>query len=462
MEPYNNEKNLSRDLQNRHIQLIALGGAIGVGLFLGSATAIKTAGPGIILSYILGGIVGFFVLRALGEMAVEYPLSGSFSAYAHTFIGPKAGYFVGWTYWYQMTVTCMCEITAVGVYTHFWFPEIPQWIPALAALFIMTAVNLSAVKLYGEFEFWFALVKVLTIVVMIIMGGIIIIFGVGNNGVPVGLSNLWSHGGFAPMGIQGILSAFVMVLFAYMGIEAIGVTAGEAKNPKKTLPAAISKVFWRILIFYVGSMLVILSLYPWNQFGSLGSPFVLIFDRLGIRTAAGIINFVVLTAALSSCNVGIYAGGRMLYDMANRGKAPSFMQKINSNQVPLNGILTTVAVALIGVIFNYLVPGKAFTYVTSLTVIGGLFTWLMIVLTSKNFRQRLTKEEIGRLQYPMPFYPYSNWLVITFLITVTGMMAIDSEMRLALYVAPFWFGLLYLTFHLLPHRTKQTHKLMDF
>jgi L-asparagine transporter-like permease len=455
------EEKLARGLQDRHIQLIALGGAIGVGLFLGSASAIKMAGPGIILSYILGGIVGFFVLRALGEIAVEYPMAGSFSAYAHTFIGLKSGYFVGWTYWYQMTVTCMCEITAVGVYMKYWFPDVEQWITALAALFIMTLVNIIAVKVYGEFEFWFALIKVVTIVAMIIMGGIIIVFGLGNNGIPVGISNLWSNGGFLPMGIQGVLTAFVMVLFAYMGIEAIGVTAGEVKDPEKTLPLAINKVFWWILIFYVGSMFIIMSLYPWNQLGSIGSPFVLIFDRLGIRAAAGIINFVVLTAALSSCNVGIYAGARMLYGLSIRREAPMYLKKVNGNQVPVHGVLTTVGVALIGVIFNYLVPGKAFTYVTSLTVIGGLFIWAMIVVTNRKFRQNLSKEAVGRLKYPMHFYPYGNVLVLAFLAAVVIMMAVDEEMRLALYVAPFWFGMLFGTFKMFIEKAEQAGKVVD-
>lgn len=442
------EETLARGLKDRHIQLIALGGAIGVGLFLGSAAAIKMAGPGIILSYILGGIVGFFVLRALGEIAAEYPLAGSFSTYAYTFVGPKAGYFVGWTYWYQMTVTCMCEITAVGVYMKYWFPDIEQWIIALAALVFMTLVNIIAVKVYGEFEFWFALVKVVTIIAMILLGGFIILFGLGNNGIPVGISNLWSNGGFLPMGIQGVLSAFVMVLFAYMGIEAIGVTAGEAKHPEKTLPSAINKVFWRILIFYVGAMSVILALFPWNQLGSIGSPFVLIFDRLGIQAAAGIINFVVLTAALSSCNVGIYAGARMLYGLSIRQEAPVYLKKVNRSQAPVNGVLTTVVVALIGVVFNYVVPGKAFTYVTSLTVIGGLFIWGMIVVTNWKFRQGLSKEAVAGLKYAMPFYPYGNVLVLAFLAAVVIMMVVDDEMSIALYVAPIWFGLLFITFKL--------------
>ena len=292
------EENLERGLKERHIQLIALGGAIGVGLFLGSATAIKTAGPALLLSYIIGGLFILFIMRSLGELAVAYPVSGSFSAYANKFIGPLAGYITGWTYWFMWVVTCMAEITAVGVYVQFWFPDVPQWIPAMLALVAMTIVNVVAVSAFGEFEFWFAMIKIITILVMIVVGAMMIFFGLGNDGIPTGLTNLVTNGGFMPMGVEGVVMSLVMVMFAYLGIELVGVAAGEASNPEKTIPAAIDKVFWRILVFYVGALIVIMSLYPWNQLGTIGSPFVFTFKKLGIAAAAGIINFVVLTAAL--------------------------------------------------------------------------------------------------------------------------------------------------------------------
>lgn len=226
-------ENLERGLEERHIQLIALGGAIGVGLFLGSATTIQAAGPAILLVYTISGLAMFVIMRALGEIATSYPVSGSFSAYANEFIGPLAGYMTGWTYWFMWIVTCMAEITAVGVYVKFWIPTMPQWIPALAALVVMTCVNLIAVKAYGEFEFWFALIKVVTIIAMIVMGLLMIIFGIGNAGKPVGISNLWTHGGFFPKGIWGPVVSVTMVMFAYLGTELIGVTAGEAKTLRK-------------------------------------------------------------------------------------------------------------------------------------------------------------------------------------------------------------------------------------
>ena len=432
-------EDLHRGLEERHIQLIALGGAIGVGLFLGSATAIKTAGPALMLSYFVAGIVMFYIMRALGEVAVAYPVSGSFSAYANIFLGPMAGYITGWTYWFMWVVTC---ITAVGVYVHFWLPELPQWIPALLALICMTTVNLIAVAAYGEFEFWFALIKVITILAMIVAGLAMIIFGLGNGGVAIGISNLWSHGGFFAMGLDGIALSLVMVMFAYLGIELVGVTAGEAKNPEKTLPAAIDKVFWRILIFYVGALFVIMSLYPWNQIGTIGSPFVLTFEKLGIRAAAGIINFVVLTAALSSCNSGIFSTGRMLYNLSLQGKAPAMFGKLNNRHVPTNGILISAVFLLIGVVLNYIVPAKVFTYVTSVATFGAIWVWAIILLVQMKFREKLSPEEVSALKYPMPHYPTANWISLAFLAVVVVIMLFDPDTRVALYIAPIWFGLI--------------------
>ena len=301
-----NNQELHRGLEERHITLMSLGACIGVGLFLGSAQTIELAGPAILIAYVIAGAMMFIIMRALGEMAIQNPVAGSFSRYAQEYLGPLAGFLTGWNYWFLWVVTCMAEITAVGVYMDLWFPDVPRWIWALAALVIMTLVNLITVKAYGEFEFWFALIKIVAIIAMIVIGLMIILFGFGNGGIATGISNLWKHGGFAPNGIKGILMSLQMVMFAYLGIEMLGVTAGEAKNPEKTISRAVNSVFWRILIFYVGALFVIMSIYPWNEIGTSGSPFVMTFEKIGIRQAAGIINFVVLTAALSSCNSGIF------------------------------------------------------------------------------------------------------------------------------------------------------------
>lgn len=452
-----NNEGLHRGLQERHIQLIALGGAIGVGLFLGSATAIKTAGPALMLSYFVGGLAIFVIMRALGELAVAYPVAGSFSTYAYNFLGPLPGYITGWTYWFMWVVTCMAEITAAGIYMTYWFPGTPQWAWALAALTIMTLVNLINVAAYGEFEFWFALIKVVTIILMIIVGLGMIIFGIGNQGVPIGISNLWTHGGFFAKGFSGPALALVMVAFAYLGIELIGVTAGEAQNPEKTIPSAIDKVFWRILIFYVGALFVIMSLFPWNEIGTKGSPFVITFDKIGIPAAAGIINFVVLTAALSSCNSGIFSTGRMLYNLALQRKAPATFGKLSRTSVPVNGIIVSAAFLLIGVVLNYLVPARVFEYVTSVATIGAIWIWAVILLSQISYRKSLSQDEIARLKYPMPLWPIASYLALAFLALVLVMMAFSEGTRVALYVGPVWFGLLIASYYGLGfHREERT------
>jgi len=443
------QEGLHRGLEERHIQLIALGGAIGVGLFLGSSTAIKTAGPALMLSYFVGGLVIFAIMRALGELAVSYPVSGSFGAYAHTFMGPLPGYITSWTYWFMWVVTCMAEITAAGIYMTYWFPGTPQWAWAFAALLLMTLANLISVKYYGEFEFWFALIKVVTILLMIVVGGAMIFFGIGNHGVPVGISNLYKHGGFFAKGFSGPALALVMVAFAYLGIELIGVTAGEAKNPEKTIPAAIDKVFWRILIFYIGALFVIMSLFPWNEIDpAKGSPFVITFTKVGIPAAAGIINFVVLTAALSSCNSGIFSTGRMLYTLALQKKAPSFFAKLSKNGVPVNGIIVSAAFLSIGVILNYVVPAKVFEYVTSVATIGAIWVWAVILLSQLSYRKSLSPEEVAKLKYPMPLWPLASYLSLAFLVLVVVMMAFSEGTRVALYVGPFWFGIVIVSYYL--------------
>ena len=429
---------LQRGLEQRHITLMSLGAAIGVGLFLGSATAIQLAGPAILISYVVGGMAIFIIMRALGEMAVHNPVSGSFSRYAKDYLGPLAGYITGWNYWFLWVVTCMAEITAVGVYMQMWYPGTAPWIWALSALIIMTLVNLIAVKAYGEFEFWFALIKIIAILAMIFVGLGVILFGLGNGGIAVGISNLWSNGGFAPNGVTGIFMSLQMVMFAYLGVEMIGVTAGEAKNPKTVIPRAIDTVFWRILLFYVGALFVIMSIYPWNEIGNNGSPFVLMFEKIGIGPAAGIINFVVLTAALSSCNSGIFSTGRMLFNLAQQKQAPNSFAKISKSGVPSKAIIFSAFLLLVGVVLNYLVPEKVFIWVTSISTFGAVWTWGIILLSQLKFRKTLTKGEVSRLSYKALFYPVGSYLALAFLLLVLGLMAYFPDTRIALIVGPIW------------------------
>ncbi|MEW5322058.1 amino acid permease [Geobacillus thermoleovorans] len=432
---------LHRGLEERHISLMSLGAAIGVGLFLGSASAIEMAGPAILLGYAVSGAIMFFIMRALGEMAVEHPVAGSFSRYAYQYLGPLAGYLTGWNYWFLWVVTCIAEITAVGIYMQFWFPDTPRWVWALAALVLMTFINFLAVKAYGEFEFWFALIKIVTIVAMIIIGLGMILFGIGNGGVATGIHNLWKHGGFFPHGISGVLMSLQMVMFAYLGIEMIGVTAGEVKNPQKSLTKAINSVFWRILIFYVGALFVIMSIYPWNEIGEKGSPFVLTFEKIGIHAAAGIINFVVLTAALSSCNSGIFSTSRMLFNLAEQQEAPSAFGRLTKRGIPGSALIATALVMLVGVYLNY-VSEKVFQWVTSIATFGAIWTWAVILLSQLKFRKQLSAEQVKRLTFKLPLYPYSSYVSLAFLIGVAALMAYFPDTRIALIIGPAWLLLL--------------------
>jgi amino acid transporter, AAT family len=433
---------LHRGLEERHITLMSLGAAIGVGLFLGSASAIRLAGPGILLGYAFAGLIMFFIMRALGEMAIQKPVAGSFSKYARDYLGPLAGYITGWNYWFLWVVTCMAEITAVAIYMEYWFPDVPRWIWALSALIIMTTVNFLAVKAYGELEFWFALIKIVTIVAMIVVSLGMIIFGIGNGGIATGIANLWEHGGFFPNGIKGVLLSLQMVMFAYLGIEMIGVTAGEVKNPEKSLSRAIDTVFWRILIFYVGALFVIMSIYPWNEIGTKGSPFVMTFEQFGLPAAAGIINFVVLTAALSSCNSGIFSTGRMLFNLADHGEASEKFSKLTKNGVPGMAVLASAAALLVGVVLNYIVPGKVFTWVTSIATFGAIWTWGVILLSQIRYRKSLSELEKNNLKYKIPLFPFTSYVALGFLALVIGLMAYNPETRIALVIGPLWLLLL--------------------
>lgn len=435
---------LQRGLSNRHIQLIALGGAIGVGLFYGSSATIQMAGPAIVLSYLIGGLIIFTIMRALGEMAVAEPVSGSFSSYANRYLGSFAGYLSGWTYWFMWVVVGMAEMTVVGVYVNYWYPDIPQWVSAMAALLLITSVNLINVKAFGEFEFWFALIKVVAIIGMIIAGLGIILFGIGNGGEAIGFENLWAHGGFMPNGINGLLLSLVMVMFSFGGVELIGITAGEAANPKKTIPTAINNVVWRILIFYIGALGIMMILYPWNEVGANGSPFVQIFDKIGIPGAAHIINFVVLTAALSAFNSGLFSTGRMLYNLSLQDNGPKFFGKLNKYSTPSRGILFSSSFLLVAVFLNYIVPEKVFLYISSVATVAVVTSWTIILLTHLKFRKSKTQDEIQQLDFKAPFYPYSSYIALAFLALVIVLMGFIDGMRVALFVAPVWFGILYI------------------
>ncbi|MFB5677890.1 amino acid permease [Paenibacillus terreus] len=432
---------LKRGLKPRHIELIALGGTIGVGLFMGSASTIKWAGPSVLLAYLLAGIIIFFIMRIMGEMLIVEPVAGSFATFAHKYISPLAGFVTAWSYWFLWVTVGMAEVTAIGIYVGYWFPDIPQWIPALAGVLIIAAANLAAVRFYGEFEFWFSIIKIAAIVFMIVIGTGMIFFGLGNGGQPFGLSNLYSHGGFFPGGLKGFLFALCIVTGAYQGVEMVGITAGEAENPKFTLRKAIKNIVWRILIFYVGAIFVIVTLFPWNEVGETGSPFVLTFAKVGIVAAAGIINFVVLTAAMSGCNSGIYSAGRMLYTLARNGQAPAFFGKLSKGGVPRNSIVTTISLLLIGVALNYLMPeSKLFLYIYSASVLPGMMPWFALAISQFRFRQRWSKE-MAEHNFKSKWFPVSNILIILFLLFVIAGMWFNPDTRTSLIVGAAFIAL---------------------
>jgi amino acid transporter, AAT family len=436
------ESHLARNLRNRHIQLIALGGTIGVGLFLGSAQAIHKAGPALILTYVVAGVAIFFIMRALGELLTYRPVAGSFATYADEFCGPFAGFVTGWSYWFMWVLTAMAELTAIGVYVRFWLPAVPQWVPPLVALVALYGVNLFAVRVFGELEFWFALIKIVTILALILAGLGVILFHFGDFGTHASFANLWSNGGFAPFGVTGMLLTLQMVVFAYSGVELIGVTAGEAENPAVVLPRATNGIIFRILLFYIGALVVIMALVPWNQLSPDTSPFVFVFQKIGIPAAASIINIVVITAASSSCNSGIFSTGRMLYSLACRGQGPRRFAALSRRNVPAAGIHVSTAVMLIGVFLNYMVPEHVFVWVTSISLIGTIWTWGIIMIAHLGYRRAVRDGRVAAASFRMPGAPVVNWVVVAFLLFVTAMLWRQPDTRVALYVAPVWFALL--------------------
>jgi Gamma-aminobutyrate permease and related permeases len=435
-------ESLQRRLTPRHITFMALGMAIGAGLFLGSASTIKLAGPSVLFAYLFGGAMIFIIMRALGEMAVQDPVAGSFSTYAHKYLGPFAGYLTGWNYWILMMGVGIAESTAVGIYMKQWYPDLPQWIWTFGSVAMIGGLNLMAVKVYGELEFWFALVKVLTVVLMILGGATIIWLGWGNGGHPVGLSNLWTHGGWFPNGVTGMVLALPVLVFSFGGIETIGMAAAEAAQPERTIPRAVNSVIWRILIFYVGALFVIMAIYPWDELGTQGSPFVVTFAKLGIPQAAGLINFVVITAALSSFNSTTFSGSRMLYSLSTKQQAPSALQRLSKHGVPVRGVLVTMACLMVGVLLNYLLPERIFGMMMSILAFNTVWTWGMVLIAHWRFRRRQT----GALAFQLRWWPLSSVVCLAFLAFVLVMLGYSADTRVALYVGVAWVLLLTLAY----------------
>lgn len=440
----NENKELHRGLKNRHIQMIAIGGAIGTGLFLGSGSTIGAAGPAIIISYAVVGLFIFFIMRSLGEMTVHSPVTGSFSTYSHRYLGNFAGFFTGWNYWLLSILVCIVETLALTAYTKTWFPDLPDVVAALFYFVLVVVVNIVTVKAYGEIEFWAAIIKVTAICAMIAFGLLMIFFGLGNGGNAVGLGNLYQEGGFLPNGLKGIMFSLVPIIFSFGGVELVGITAAEADDPGKTIPKAINQLIFRILIFYIGSMFVLTALYPWDQInasGTLeGSPFVLTFSKMGIGAAAGIMNFVVLTAALSAFNSMFYASTRMMIGLVHQGNAPKALARITNNGIPLYCVLISSILVFIGILGLFLTP--ALTYFLKLMNIatGTVITnWIFILITQIYFRKKIGQSEVEKLAFKMPLYPLTNYLTIGFLAMVIVLMAVSGgQSEVFIFTTAWW------------------------
>jgi aromatic amino acid transport protein AroP len=426
---------LKRGLKNRHIQLIALGGAVGTGLFLGIAQTIRMAGPSVLLGYALAGIVAFFIMRQLGEMVVEEPVAGSFSHFANVYWGRFAGFASGWNYWVLYVLVSMAELTAVGIYVQYWWPGVPTWVSAAVFFVLINAINLAHVKIYGEMEFWFSLVKVIAIVGMIGFGSYLL--ASGKAGPDAGIANLWQLGGFFPNGVGGLAMAMAVIMFSFGGLELVGITAAEADDPARSIPRATNQVIYRILLFYIGSLVVLLSLYPWPKVVEGGSPFVLIFHALDSNVVATVLNVVVLTAALSVYNSSVYCNSRMLYGLAQQGNAPRALLNVSRRGVPLAALGVSAVATGSCVVINYLIPARAFELLMSLVVSSLVLNWIMISVTHLKFRQQ--KRLAGaRTQFPSLGYPATNIITLVFLAGILVVMWMTPGMRLSVILIPVW------------------------
>ncbi|MGO4810026.1 amino acid permease [Cupriavidus sp. 2MCAB6] len=441
----NTEETLQRGLKNRHIQLIALGGAIGTGLFLGIAQTIKMAGPSVLLGYAVAGIIAFFIMRQLGEMVVDEPVAGSFSHFANKYCGSFAGFMSGWNYWVLYILVSMAELSAVGIYVQYWWPHIPTWVSALAFFLLINAINLSSVKSFGEMEFWFSIVKVLAIVGMIVFGGYLLASGTA--GPQASVANLWQHGGFFPNGISGLVMAMAVIMFSFGGLELVGITAAEADAPEKTIPKATNQVIYRILIFYVGALGVLLSLYPWEKVVTGGSPFVLIFHAMNSDIVATVLNAVVLTAALSVYNSGVYCNSRMLYGLAKQGNAPQALLKVNKRGIPLAALGVSALATAACVVINYFMPGEAFELLMGLVVSALIINWAMISIIHLKFRRdkRIAGQET---RFRSLGYPFTNYLCLVFLAGILYVMYLTPGLRISVYLIPAWMAVLGVSYRL--------------
>lgn len=435
---------LHRGLSNRHIQLIAIGGAIGTGLFMGSGRAISMAGPSVIFVYMLIGAIIFLVLRAMGEILLSNLRYKSFSDFTTDLVGPMGGFFLGWSYWFMWVVTAVADIIAIVGYLHMWWPDLQPWIPALAVIGVLLTLNLVSVKNFGEIEFWFSMIKIVAIVALIIVGGGMIAVGFTSpSGAQASVANLWNDGGMFPNHLLGFLGAFQIAVFAFMGSELVGTTAAETKDPEKTLPKAINAVPVRIMVFYVGALAVILMVTPWRLVSPDKSPFVAMFTLAGLGIAAHIINFVVITSATSSANSGIFSTSRMAFGLARERSAPQFLGKISKNGVPRNALFLSAVMLLSSIVLLYAGDSisRAFNLVTTVAAVLVIFAWAMIMVSYLMYRKKFPSRH-AKSKFRLPGGRFSAWLALAFFAFTIGVLTMDEETLMGLLAMPVWFAIL--------------------
>ncbi|WP_412990053.1 amino acid permease [Pediococcus siamensis] len=444
----NEDENLARGLKSRHVQLIAIGGTIGTGLFLGAGQSIHLAGPSILLAYAITGVMCFWLMRALGELLLSDLNSTSFVNFVAKYLGKQVGFVTGWTYWVCWITIAMAEITAAGLYMHYWFPKLPQWIPGFVILVVLLIMNLITVELFGETEFWFSIIKITAILALIGTGIVLVLLHYKTSVGHASLTNLVAFGGLFPKGIKGFVLSFQMVVFAFVGVEMVGMTAAETKDPRKVIPEAINDIPMRIGLFYVGALFFLMAIFPWKYVSPSSSPFVQVFQNIGINGAAAVINFVVLTAAASACNSALFTTGRMLFSLNYGRKSPlaKRLGHLSKTQVPANAILFSALIIAVAVVMNAFIPGKVFTFISSVATTCFLFIWGSIVLAHLKYRRVLKKQAHVPGKFRMPWYPVSDYLVLVFLGFVGIVLVLKMDTLIALIGSLLWFAILNLVY----------------
>lgn len=449
---------LQRTLHNRHIQLMAMGGAIGTGLFMGSGKIIAMSGTSIILIYMIIGLFVYLVMRAMGELLLSNLNFKSFADFAGAYLGPQAAFFLGWSYWLSWSVAVVGDAVVVGGFFQYWFPDVPAWVPAIAMMLTLFALNVLTVKLFGEVEFWFAIIKIIAVVTLIAVSLVLIATAfVSPSGVSASLNHLLDRQAAFPNGLLGFFAGFQMAIFSFAGTELIGTAAAETRDPRRTLPKAINAIPLRIILFYVLALACIIAVTSWQQVSPSKSPFVELFLIAGFPAAAGIVNFVVLTSAASSANSGVFSASRMLFGLADQGNAPRLFKRLSRHSVPVISLAFTSLLMLLGVLLLYVVPEvmTAFTLVSTVSAILVIFTWSTILASYIAYRKKHPELHAGS-QYKMPGGVPMAWFALAFLLFVLALLALRPDTRMALCVMPAWFVWLAIAYRLTAGRKGRT------